>query len=582
MAELGISFSCAQPRPNEMEALAEGLALSDWQLNDPMGTFPPRKGADVIRAVLEGREDDISILEWSNLFTQSDWPEIEGRSLDDVCFLLFRAAVKSKPVTNLMLFRAALFLNGGSYFSEVLLAKTHMLSGVVSDVHNLAVTLVVNARDLNFSNLTTEAVLRGLTPFQLFNLGGLSACRELIKQTTLSAIRLASSPVLFEYSPWFAGILKRLTRADQIALVEAIATHGCQSLASETRLIESLRTLCDPSNESSLWYELNTEALKVLTRLLTVSQFFKIRDIARQLEKPEALNLPEMSESTQRSLRNRVLFWSNYQTRLLSVRVLLPESTANFLSRNKNISFWCERMKGGDQTEVLVLEFDDLLIADFLRGPSTDFRLFRKSNRNANLLQTGNINSPDDIRRMYQDDEHDHLLAWQWSAEKLLRTEYSIRVDEGVTSFEGLPEQYGSYTSKQGLPEPNPNILAERNIDLESWWQRFIANEKKLGKYGNDNGSAVGSSQGSNDRQRVLAEARHLKRTGKKRLWRDALEGEARKGDVLALFLLVDGLLLSGRGSHEERIRGEHWYDKLKNRANGGDTAAQEMLKKIK
>lgn len=572
MADLGLYFRSDTPEPEQMLALADGLSSGGWSSEEPVGSFPPKQGADVIRAVLEGREDEISILEWSNLFTQKEWPETGDRSQDDVCFLLFKAVVKRKPVTNLMLFRAALFLNGGSSFSQVLLAKIHMLSGVVPKSHATAFTLVVNARDSNFSNLATEAISRGVTPSQLFNAAGLSACRELIRQTTGSAIRLASSPVLLEYSPWFAGILKHLSQPDQVALIEAIASHGKTSLSSEAQLIESLKRLCDPSNESSLWYELNADTLKVLTPLLKVSQFFKIREIARQLEKPEALNLPDMSEATQKNLRSRILFWSNYQTRLLSVRVLLPETTVEFLGRNKALSFWYERMNADSETEVLVLEFDGVLVAEFLRGAFTDMRIFRKSNRNARLLQQGEINSPDDIRKMYQDDEHDHLLAWQWAAEKLLRSGYSIRVDDGVTWFRGLSEQGGAYTSKQGLPEPESAILAKRNQELELWWQRFIANEKKLGKYGEN---AAGASS-----QKVFADARHYGRTGQKKLRRISLEAEARKGETLALILLVKDLLLSGRGTHEERIRGEHWLSKLQEKAKAGDDAAREFLKK--
>lgn len=572
MADLGIHFRCGNPEPKEMLAVAGGLSSTEWTSTEPSGNFPPRQGVDVIQAVLEGREDEISILEWANLFTQSEWPETDEQSLDNVCFLLFRAVVKRKPVTNLLLFRAALFLNGGSYFSEVLLAKIHMLSGVVPKSHATAFTVVVNARDSNFSNLAVEAISRGVRPFQLFNSAGLSVCRALIKQTTHSAIRLASSPVLLKYSPWFTGILKHLSKPDQVALIEAIAIHGNKALASEARLVKALKSWCDPSAENSLWYELNTATLKVLMPLLKVSQYFKIRDISRQLEKSEALDLPDMSETTQKNIRSRILFWSNYQTRLLSVRVLLPHATAEFLNRSNALGFWYERMSADSETEVLVLEFDDVLTAEFLRGPSTDLRLFRKSNRNAHLLQQGNIRSPDDIRRMYQDDEHDHLLAWQWAAEKLLRVEYSIRVDEGVTWFKGLSEQAGAHTPRNGLPEPDTATLANRNHELESWWKRFLEYESKLGKYGKTDDEA-----GS---QKVFADARHYGRTGQKKLRRISLEAEARKGETLALILLVKDLLLSGRGTHEERIRGEHWLSKLQEKANAGDEAAKEFLKK--
>lgn len=594
VAELGIRFSCVQVRPNQMEALAEGLALSEWQSSDPMGAFPPRKGADVIRAVLEGQEDDISILEWANLFAEPEWPETEGCSTDDVCFEIFRALVKRKPVANLLLFRAALFLNGGAYFSGVLLSKIHLCSGTLTGPHALALELIVDARESDFSSIAQESMTQSVTPSGLFARAGLGACRQLIRNTVDAVIRLAKSPVLFEFNHWFATIYEQLGRPDQAILTEAIASHGVDRLARETALLQPLKSTCDPSIETSLWYELGEDTLKVLSSLLKVTQYFKIRGLSKNLEEAEALELPGMTEATQKNIRSRTLFWSNYTTRLLSVRVLLPQTTADYLKARGALSYWCEQMTDGDSSEVLILEFDKVLIVEVLRGPSTEMRIFLKTHRSCHLLQQGHINSPDEIRRMYQDDEHDHLVAWQWSAEKLLRTEYGIQVDDEVTWFRGLSEQAGAYKRKKGLPDPATDVLSQRNHDLEHWWKAFLKQEEKLGKYGKDNGSSFGSSTGSSqdgsqsdtqtntDRHRILAQARHLKRTGKKRLWRDALEGEARKGDVLALFLLVEDLLLSGRGSHEERIRGEHWYGKLKDKANAGDTAAQEMLKKIK
>ena len=37
---------------------------------------------------------------------------------------------------------------------------------------------------------------------------------------------------------------------------------------------------------------------------------------------------------------------------------------------------------------------------------------------------------------------------------------------------------------------------------------------------------------------------------------------------------------LTRTGIHEERIRGEHWLSKLQEKANAGDEAAKEFLKK--
>jgi hypothetical protein len=564
VADLGVRFRVGQPSPVEMEALADGLSLFEWQSSEPAGAFPPRQGADVIRAVLDGKEDEISILEWSNLFTEPEWPIIDGRPHDDVCFLIFRALVKRKPVTNLLLFRAALFLNGGAYFSDVMLSNIHQLSGALAGSHALSLKLVINARESDFGSSAYEAIDQSVTPARLFANAGLGACRELIRNTVGAVIRLASSPVFLEYSSWFSGLLKELTKSDQVMLIEAIASHGTAELGRGKKLANDLKAYCDPSVEASLWSELSEGAQKVLSTALNISEYFKIRELSKRLKESEALGLPEMSETSQKNIRSRTLFWSNYQTSLLSVRVLLPEATAEYLKNRGTLSFWYELMSHGDIAEILILEFEEVLIVDILRGPSTEIRVFRKSRRNIQLLQQGKIAAPEEIRRMYQDDEHDHLIAWQWSVEKLLRTEYSIQVDDGTTWFKSL-------SKKAGAPTPGSDVLAQRNQALDIWWKTFLAQEAQLGKYGSDD------SAGS---QRVLTEARHYKRTGQKRLWRDTLEDEARNGDTLSLMLLVKDLLLSGRGSYEERIRGEHWLDKLKEKAKAGDMSAQKFLEK--
>lgn len=564
MADLGVRFRVGQPSPVEMEALADGLSLFEWQSSEPAGAFPPRQGADVIRAVLDGKEDEISILEWSNLFTEPVWPIIDGRPHDDVCFLIFRALVKRKPVTNLLLFRAALFLDGGAYFSDVMLSNIHKLSGALAGSHALSLKLVINARESDFGSSASEAIDQSVTPARLFANAGLGACRELIRNTVGAVIRLASSPVFLEYSSWFSGLLKELTKSDQVMLIEAIASHGTGGLGRKKELANDLKAYCDPSVEASLWSELSEGAQKVLSTALNISEYFKIRELSKRLKESEALGLPEMSETSQKNIRSRTLFWSNYQTSLLSVRVLLPEATAEYLKNRGTLSFWYELMSHGDIAEILILEFEEVLIADVLRGPSTEIRVFRKSRRNIQLLQQGKIAAPEEIRRMYQDDEHDHLIAWQWSVEMLLRTEYSIQVDDGTTWFKNLSKQAGA-------PTPGSDVLAQRNQALDIWWKTFLAQEAQLGKYGSDD------SAGS---QRVLTEARHYKRTGQKRLWRDTLEDEARNGDTLSLMLLVKDLLLSGRGSYEERIRGEHWLDKLKEKAKAGDMSAQKFLEK--
>jgi hypothetical protein len=571
VADLGVRFRVGQPSPVEMEALADGLRLLEWQSSEPVGELPPRQGEDVIRAVLDGKEDEISILEWSNLFTEPEWPIIDGRPHDDVCFLIFRALVKRKPVTNLLLFRAALFLNGGAYFSDVMLSNIHQLSGTLAGSHALSLKLVINARESDFGSSAYEAIGQSVTPARLFANAGLGACRELIRNTVGAVIRLAYSPVFLECSPWFSELLKELIKSDQVMLIEAIASHGAGELGREEKLANDLKAYCDPSVEASLWSELSEGAQKVLSTALKIPEYFKIRELSKRLEEPEALGLPEMSETSQKNIRSRTLFWSNYQTSLLSVRVLLPEATAEYLKNRGTLSFWYELMSHGDIAEVMILEFEEVLIVDILRGPSTEIRLFRKSRRNIQLLQQGKIAAPEEIRRMYQDDEHDHLIAWQWSVESLLRTEYSIQVDEGITWFKSLSEQAGAYQRNTGLPKPGLDVLTQRNQALDIWWKRFLAQEAQLGKYGSDD------SAGS---QRVLTEARHYKRTGQKRLWRDALEDEARKGDTLSLILLVKDLLLSGRGSYEERIRGEHWLDKLKEKAKAGDMSAQKFLEK--
>ncbi|QYX33457.1 hypothetical protein [Sphaerospermopsis torques-reginae] len=73
---------------------------------------------------------------------------------------------------------------------------------------------------------------------------------------------------------------------------------------------------------------------------------------------------------------------------------------------------------------------------------------------------------------------HLYALAWQWSCEQLLRTDYQILPNTGTKYFTGLKPQHGKYDVTLGLPQPDYNKLMERQNQVQQW--KRIINKLEL------------------------------------------------------------------------------------------------------
>ncbi len=89
-------------------------------------------------------------------------------------------------------------------------------------------------------------------------------------------------------------------------------------------------------------------------------------------------------------------------------------------------------------------------MVEFLRGASSETRIFNNNEWNARRLFEADGLSLDDIRAMSQLDVHDHVIFWQYFCEKLLRTKFKVYPNTNIPYFKGLPPAVNSYSEARG------------------------------------------------------------------------------------------------------------------------------------
>lgn len=570
MADLGIVFKSSIQSPEKMLKISSGLERLDWNGKPVDYYFPLKSPKEIINKIINDDFTDISIIEWVCLFSEKDLIYPEGLKENQIIFRIFKAIVRDPIVANLLLFRAAMAIEGyPNSLPNSMQTRLHYLKGTLGKLHTSILDIVLAAQADNFEEVSLSIIHKSIQPNNLFQHLGLSNCVNIRSNVHQCIHRTPTLEMLDKYEEWYCQYLHENNKNNKINLINEIALNK-EVIKKYKKLINRISNICDPSVNNSLWSDLSDESRMVLSKVFRLSDYYKVRDIIKLLEKEEVSHALDISDIEISHLRRRTFFWKNYQEKILSIRVLLPFKTYSLLGKVGKLAGWYDVMKNELHSEVLIIEFNDILIVDVLRGLGTEWRIFNKLSRNINLLQHQEITEIDQIRKMYQDDEHDHELAWQWAAEKELREKYRLKVDEGVTWFAGLNEEYGAYNSKTGLPTPSKEILEERNMKIESWWHSFFKSEEKLGKYG--------SSAKTDINCKRLLEARQQGRLGKKQLMRKHLEDAASEGDITAIVILVNDFLLGAKRTQHEREQGEHWYKKLQSLAKQGNGTAIEFL----
>lgn len=232
----------------------------------------------------------------------------------------------------------------------------------------------------------------------------------------------------------------------------------------------------DINNEKSNWYifDIPIDLIERYKRLKGIFEFQRFVDIANYLTTNPNIHFnSDANSSDEIRLKNRTLFWSNYDERFSSVTMWVNDEDYSYLSIDKPVSLNGIRKLKNINNEACIIEFKDynLLIIEFFR--------LKDDNRYFQSMIFDNYQSIDLVKRsLYKEDTvfniemYDYLLSisnaiikhkflWQGWVDEFLRNK-NIYPNNSVLNGRNFnsPKKL-KYTKEYGLSETRKEAISK-------------------------------------------------------------------------------------------------------------------------
>ncbi|TAE58443.1 MAG: hypothetical protein EAZ87_13495 [Nostocales cyanobacterium] len=280
-------------------------------------------------------------------------------------------------------------------------------------------------------------------------------------------------PVTLDKVNWLLRCFEQMEETEEITSVEYILNYLPASIVGRyPELVNWLKTNYNNSSKQSKLSSQARQKLRIWIGAVNYQDFYTLVDLI--------INRIGITEREENQLSKRKGFWNNYSNSFTRIKILLPVRSYQIINHDLRADQDVQRLQsdGSDETEICIFDLgENGFIVEFFRGRGSETRIFPKNDYIKSVLFGSQPLSVKRIRKL-GGEAHDHALAWQWSCEKLLRTDYQIFPNAGTKNFIGLPPKYGRYDVTFGLPQPDYHKLMERQKQVEQW--KRIINQLEL------------------------------------------------------------------------------------------------------
>ena len=471
-----------QVLPVEIQAIAKRLDLETPSVNLDglvLPVLPARSIDELLHAISEDKSHEISLLEWITLFDGKDeWDEKSKYGKAKSNILIWEVICNLPSARRQALWRLCQYLSGRTELFAKGMADTFdtcldSMEIVEKDKARIIQSIRKQA-GLGVASLALEA---GCKPVELFVRAGLppEAADRLNSLYYLErAYKLAGYA---QNAPQYLMILKNMTNPEQDeAVARLLKMKDYSKLREADAIIEFLKRNYSPDAQGSRWSVLDDEAKKSFRDLLGHAWFAEFRGLIYLLTSPQVSKHISLDDRACNQLKKRVTFWENYQSRLRRFRVFFPDKTVH-LANSQGINLSDHGTvdgfpKASQETEVCVLEFDEHIIVEFLRGHISELKIFNKSDEGVDTLLSSNRLSIGQILDLKCRFEHDHLYCWQNVCADLLRDECSIVPDDYLVKFKIDDGFFIKYMQGVGIEPLTNKQRSTREQKLLEWSQR--------------------------------------------------------------------------------------------------------------
>ena len=483
--------------PQRMMKLAEQLNSDRvaWGSGKDISLFPPKTTDQIVELLMSGRFDAITILDWIHLLDTKDLWDLEhsDQEIANSCVSIFKAALQDHSVLQLLLFRASITLDGQTNkFPSVLFDHLELLRGELNGHWAVMLQTVISARDNDFSTIARTCRHNLLVPEEFFDQLGLPLCTTLKEKTVRAIKKTIEECNSIELPQWLTVLLRDIPEYEHFNIASAaLKNKHARKLHEHEHLIDWFDTHCHPHSTTGYWGRLESSAREILGDLIDIADYGQIRRLAQALRSQSVSKELRLQEWEENHIAQRMLFWSHYSDKMLSIRIIVPEGTHSLLLKTaEETGFYPRRLEkllpsrlasGDQEVELIIIEFQTYLFIEVLRGGNGILRCFENTAANRTILLEESF-SMRKLLEMRVFEYHDHEFCWQNSAEEWLRVTLGITPNEDVRQFKGLPPDKGTYDPKAGLPSLGDLELKERERKLGYWRKKIIAEINRYSK----------------------------------------------------------------------------------------------------
>lgn len=435
--------------------------------------LPPRDIDTILRLAEEGHSAEISVLEWITLLNGKEkWDSLHAGRARASNQLIWQTAIKNHGLRYLLYWRIVLFFDGqDNCVAKGLVQLFKEFQSDLIQIDRQRTALISGFQSKSYDQLCRLTLSLKATPKHVLVKCGLpgrtlfcdAAIKELPRFWHKNSADISVNALL--------AVAKKLTVPERDQFFSAALTDiPADSLKDHKALVSEIFAMYLPNKRDSRYAQLSATAKLVIQELVGLMSFDDFKGLINILTSPDVARRLQLTEWEIRQLHARVSFWSNYQTKLVSFFVYLPSTTYTLLKKlNFNVDDGSLREMINGTCEICVLEFADFMVMEFLRGNNSGTRVINKIEPGALLLKQSNTPSlQPQLESIPYVAEHDHLIYWQKSCEKMLRTEFGITPNTGLKKFLITSQNQNGrpflqdYSFQHGLPELTDEQMSKR------------------------------------------------------------------------------------------------------------------------
>jgi hypothetical protein len=468
-----------------MLSLANRLKNADDQFvfdDIVLPQLPPRQPAEIIALLKRGFAKKISLLEWINVFQSHEYfSALSYKGIIESYDLIWSELRRNQKLQRIALWRICLYFDGQTLMMPSKLLKDCLkpLRQMQADKPRKSVMATIAVVEDNMLDVADYSLSMSKTPTSLFASLRLPSRLSILNNSKESLEKALVSKGVGHFSANYIAIIESYSDLDcDQAVQRLLSCVNNEKLTTNEALLDFLKRNYAQNIKGSRWQHLDSDSHLTLRKIIGSAWFVDFKNFVFQMTERASAEALNLNETAINQLRNRVSFWSNYQSRFINFKVFLPTKTSQVI---KQLGFETSTYGSIDdlshikeETELCLLEFENYVIVEYLRGSASPVKVYKKSQKLKDIFTSETVYI-DVLHRLEFAKEHDHRAFWQRSCEIMLRKIFSIYPDDNLKNFEivsavgAKPRFVQKYDRKRGLPHLSAEKLKRREQDLRGY-----------------------------------------------------------------------------------------------------------------